>query len=202
MPCAEEPTLLDESCRSGVGPSGRIRRIRMADAEWIAVLAGLGCLLFLLLWLTQKWQYLRLLARMQDAARQQFEEWRGAELGNVREQERQTALREARSQLQDWRRTEEQGIRQDAISRSQAVVTGKVTEHLAPYLDGFGYNPRDVRFIGSPVDLIIFDGLEDGRVREVVLVEIKTGASSLSGRQRQVRDAVRERLVSWREFRV
>jgi len=174
----------------------------MADAEWIAVLAGLGCLLFLLLWLTQKWQYLRLLARMQDAARQQFEEWRGAELGNVREQERQTALREARSQLQDWRRTEEQGIRQDAISRSQAVVTGKVTEHLAPYLDGFGYNPRDVRFIGSPVDLIIFDGLEDGRVREVVLVEIKTGASSLSGRQRQVRDAVRERLVSWREFRV
>lgn len=162
---------------------------------------GLCCLLFFL-WLWEKWRALKLRSRMLELAREQFEQWRQAELGGLREQERQVAHREAQTQLASWRQSSEGAIRQDAISRSQAVVTGKVSEHLAPYLGDFPYNPKDVRFIGSPVDLIIFDGLDEGRVRGVVLVEIKTGSSSVSARQRQVREAVREHRVSWLELRL
>ncbi len=92
--------------------------------------------------------------------------------------------------------------RDDAIQRSQAVTIGKVQEQLIPYLPEFRYNPKDARFLGTPVDLVIFDGLDDGRVRRVVFVEVKTGSSALTGRERQVRDVIEARAVEWAELRV
>src|SRR5207302_822704 len=79
-----------------------------------------------------------------------------------------------------------QAIRQDAVQRSQAVTTGKVHEQLVPYLPEFGFNPKDARFLGSPVDLLVFDGLDAGELRRVVFIEIKTGGSALTGRERQL----------------
>ena len=93
-------------------------------------------------------------------------------------------------------------IREDAVQRSQAVTAGKVHEQLIPYLPAFPYNPKDVRFLGSPVDLVVFDGLAEGRVRRIVFVEVKTGRSGLTSRERCVRDVIQEREVEWAELRV
>jgi Endonuclease related to archaeal Holliday junction resolvase len=93
-------------------------------------------------------------------------------------------------------------IRVDAVQRSQAVTIGKVQEQVVPYLPGFPYNPKDVRFLGSPVDLVVFDGLADGRLRRVVFLEVKTGSSTLSPRERLVRDVIQAREVEWAELRV
>jgi len=102
-----------------------------------------------------------------------------------------------------WKLEDEPSIRKDAVKRSLAVVTGKVTEHLVPLLDGFDYNPKDVRFLGSPIDLIVFDGLDEDRLEQIVFVEVKTGPKAgLSGRERKVRDAVRGGRVRWEELRV
>jgi predicted Holliday junction resolvase-like endonuclease len=87
------------------------------------------------------------------------------------------------------------------IRQSRAVTTGKVAEQLAPHLPGFPLNPREARFLGSPVDYVVFDGLETGAVRRVVFVEVKTGAAGLTGRERLVREAIRERRVEWIEWR-
>lgn len=92
--------------------------------------------------------------------------------------------------------------RRDAVRRSTAVVSGKVGEHLAPYLGAFPWNPRDARFLGSPVDFLVFDGLGEDDLREIVFVEVKSGASTLTARERRVRDAVLARRVSWREIRL
>lgn len=101
-----------------------------------------------------------------------------------------------------WKAKHTSAIRQDAVQRSQAVTLGKVSEQLVPLLPGFAFNPKDVRFLGSPVDLVVFDGLNDGDVRQVVFVEVKTGSAGLSGRERQVRDAILEKRVSWDELRL
>ena len=93
-------------------------------------------------------------------------------------------------------------IREDAVQRSQAVTAGKVQEQLIPYLPEFHYNPKDVRFLGTPVDLVVFDGLAEGEVRRIVFLEVKTGASTLTTRERQVRDVVEARAVVWAELRV
>lgn len=82
-------------------------------------------------------------------------------------------------------------IRADAIRKSTAVVKGKVAEQLVPFGPEFGFNPRDARFLGSPVDFIVFEGLTEGDVTRVVFIEVKTGQSArLSRREKQVQAAI------------
>lgn len=101
-----------------------------------------------------------------------------------------------------WKARYSARIRDDAVQRSLAVTAGKVHEQLLPYLPDFPFNPKDARFVGTPVDLVVFDGLADGQVRRVVFVEVKTGNAGLSTRERQVRDVVLARAVEWAELRV
>jgi len=101
-----------------------------------------------------------------------------------------------------WKARYAREIRRDAVERSQAVTAGKVAEQVAPFLPAFDWNPRDARFVGSPVDFIVFDGLDDGDVRRVIFLEIKTGGAGLNPRERQVREAVEGRRVEWRELRL
>lgn len=101
-----------------------------------------------------------------------------------------------------WKATYTRAIRQDAIARSQATITGLVHEQLLPILPGFPFNPKDVRFLGSPVDLIVFDGLDAGQIQRVVFIEVKTGGSTLSRRERQLRDVLAAGHVGWQEMRV
>lgn len=93
-------------------------------------------------------------------------------------------------------------LRDDAVQRSLAVTSGKVHEQLVPYLPTFDYNPKDVRFLGSPVDLVVFDGLADGQVRRIIFLEVKTGRAGLTSRERSVREVVQTRKVEWAELRV
>ena len=93
-------------------------------------------------------------------------------------------------------------IRSDAIKRSRSVIGGQVAEQVAPFLPGFPCHPGDARFIGKPVDFIAFPGLtEDNTVHEVLLIEVKTGKSALSGREKEVRRAVAEGRVRYVEYR-
>jgi predicted Holliday junction resolvase-like endonuclease len=97
----------------------------------------------------------------------------------------------------------EAAIRDDALRRSEAVVAGKATEHLAPLLPGFEFDPRDARFLGSPIDFIVFDGMGSGEIEAIVFVEVKTGPSAaLSPRERLVREAIEGGRVRFLEVRV
>ena len=101
-----------------------------------------------------------------------------------------------------WRLRYSAKIRENAVQRSLAVTAGKVHEQLVPYLPEFGFNPKDARFLGSPVDLVIFDGLAAGAVRRVVFLEVKTGGAALTTRERQVREVIDAREVVWAELRL
>jgi len=101
-----------------------------------------------------------------------------------------------------WRAKHASAIRADAVAKSLAVTVGKVSEQLVPYLPGFGYNPKDARFLGSPVDFVVFDGLDAGALERVVFLEVKTGAAALSTRERQIRDAIGSGRVAWDELRL
>src|SRR5258705_6864716 len=85
-----------------------------------------------------------------------------------------------------WKLRYSAAIREDAVQRSLAVTAGKVHEQLVPYLPEFGFNPKDARFLGSPVDLVVFDGLSAGEVRRGVFFEGKKGGAALPARARPV----------------
>ena len=94
--------------------------------------------------------------------------------------------------------------RRDSIDRSRSVVSGKVQEHLAPLFPAFldQFNPKDARFLGTPLDFIVFDGLDEGEVRRVVFVEVKTGRANLLSRERRCRDAIEAGRVEYQLLRL
>jgi predicted Holliday junction resolvase-like endonuclease len=92
--------------------------------------------------------------------------------------------------------------RKNAIEQSRAVTRGLIYEQLVPYLPEFEFNPKDAQFLGKPVDFVVFDGLDEGDLRRIVFVEVKTGAATLTTRERRVRDTIRRGHVEWTELRV
>ena len=86
----------------------------------------------------------------------------------------------------------------EVTSQKQSLSTtyGRITEQFAPFMASYPHDPRNFRFIGSPVDGIQF---EDDRI---VFVEIKANSSRLSPAQEKWRRLVEEGRVEWLEFRV
>lgn len=93
--------------------------------------------------------------------------------------------------------------RNDAVKRSRAVLGGQFGEQLAPFLPDFPCNPGDARFIGKSVDYIAFPGTAEGRsVEEILLIEVKSGTSALSAREKEIREAVKKGRVRYVEYRI
>lgn len=85
--------------------------------------------------------------------------------------------------------------------RSHSVVTGLVGEQFSLLFKGFPGNPEDARFIGKPVDYIVFNGLSTGNVDEIIFVEVKTRPGTrMSATECSVRDAVQNRRIRWARF--
>jgi len=101
------------------------------------------------------WKYAELKGNIEQRARQIFEVWKEKELES-------TSARKAEILFEKWKRRHEEEIIKDAVKKSKAVVAGKVAEQIVPFLPEFKYNPKDARFIGSPIDFIVFDGLDEG----------------------------------------
>jgi len=101
------------------------------------------------------------------------------------------------AQEQKWREEKERALK-EAIAQSRAVLGGKFTEQMAPYLPEFKYDPTEARFIGSPIDLIVFPGLAKGDPEEIIIMEIKTSkASHLTPQQRKIRQLIEDGMVRW-----
>ena len=111
----------------------------------------------------------------------------GLKLGRYEEKQKLTALLQAG--------------RDDAVKRSRAVLSGQMAEQIAPFLKDFPCNPADVRFVGKPLDFIGFPGAADGSgIKEILFIEVKTGNSGLSKREREIKAAVEEGRVRYVEY--
>jgi predicted Holliday junction resolvase-like endonuclease len=173
----------------------------MPDQPLVVILAGLLGIV-ILAWAWTHYQYMSLQRDLDRRAMAAFNSWRQNEVEQIRAREAQAAAANASLDLELWKAQHTQEIRRDAIRKSDSVTVGKITEHLVPYLSDFEFNPKDARFLGSPVDFIVFDGLSEGEVRRIHFVEIKTGKSTLNTRERRVRDAVQAGQVEWSEIRL
>ncbi len=92
--------------------------------------------------------------------------------------------------------------RKDAILKSRAVLGGQFSEQLAPFLPDFKHLPTECRFVGKPIDLIVFKGMDKKEIEEVVFVEIKSGKSWLSPIEQNLKEAIQKKKVRWEEYRI
>lgn len=92
--------------------------------------------------------------------------------------------------------------RKDAINRSRAVLSGQMLEQVAPFLPNFPCNPADVRFVGKPIDFVAFPGAVDNKpISEILFIEVKSGNSVLSEREKEIKNAVLKGKVRYVEYR-
>lgn len=113
-----------------------------------------------------------------------------------------------RVELEKWKTEVEDKLRRDALAKSRAVLKGKLAEQLAPIFSVFGFNPSDARFIGDPVDYVIFDGytlvkerIEDKPIK-IILADIKTGEATLTYEQRRIQEGIKQRLIEFKIIRL
>ena len=93
--------------------------------------------------------------------------------------------------------------RKDAINRSRAVLSGQMLEQVAPFLPDFPCNPADVRFVGKPIDFVAFPGAVDNKpISEVLFIEVKSGTSALSEREKEIKNAIQKGRVKYIEYRI
>lgn len=105
--------------------------------------------------------------------------------------------------FKEWKAEHEDRIRKDVIARSRAALKGKVGEQFAPILPIFDYEPSDARFIGSPVDYVIFEGHSTDEPRGVTFADIKTGKTArLTSIQKGFKKAIEDGRVKWETIRV
>jgi predicted Holliday junction resolvase-like endonuclease len=107
------------------------------------------------------------------------------------------------NRVKQWLEEKEASIREDAALRSGRVLSGKALEKMIPLLKEFPYDPHDAKWLGDPVDFVIFDGYADGRdPKKIVFCEIKSGNGELSDHQKKIKKLVDEKKIEWFDFRV
>ena len=79
------------------------------------------------------------------------------------------------------------------IGRNRSLSTryGQITEQFLTLADAYPYNPKNFRFLGSPIDGVPFE--ED----RIAIVEFKSAGSKLSKNQKRIRDLVKSRKVDF-----
>ena len=96
-----------------------------------------------------------------------------------------------------------------SVNTSRAVLKGKMAEQLAPILPEFQYLPSDAKFLGDPVDYVVFDGYTDFRDGdgaaediEIVLIDIKSGGARLTKGQQAIAEAIQQGRVRFETVRI
>lgn len=80
---------------------------------------------------------------------------------------------------------------------SISIKYGKFLEHYIPWIKRiFPYSPEKFRFIGNPIDGILFN--DD----KIIFMEFKTGKSKLNENQVKIKNLVKNKKVGWKEIRI
>jgi predicted Holliday junction resolvase-like endonuclease len=86
--------------------------------------------------------------------------------------------------------------------KQRSAIKGQIAETIAPFFKEFKWNPKDARFLGSPIDFVVFDGMSEGDIKEIVFVEVKAGTGALNKNQRVIRGKVLNGKVDFQTVRI
>ena len=97
---------------------------------------------------------------------------------------------------------ENKSIRRDAVKWSKNQIMWELYEKILPALPSFPYAPKDMVFTGKACDYIIFDGLSEGHLREIIFLELKSGNARLSKNEEMIKYTVDHKRVRFAEYRI
>lgn len=95
----------------------------------------------------------------------------------------------------------EKRAREDSIKRQSSIIKGDQLATLAPLFMENVDSISEVKYLGGVVDYIGFKGLDKEDEIDINFIEVKSGKSSLTKKQRRVKEAVLAKRVKWVEVR-
>jgi len=83
-----------------------------------------------------------------------------------------------------------------------AINIGFISERIAPLMKDFRFDRNDCRSLFDPIDYIIFEGLsKKNSVSKILFAEIKTGKARLNDHQKEIRNLVERKKVTWEMYK-
>lgn len=151
----------------------------------------------------QKLSELRITIRSELAEEftKKYKSFEENKISEIQKRADENATTVARIELDRWIEENKSELSAKAIKSSRHINFGMITQHLMPFFKDFKFNHKDVRFIGSPIDLIVFDGLTEEKDSITIhIIEVKTGTSKLNKVQQKIKLAVHNKHVEWHEM--
>jgi len=103
--------------------------------------------------------------------------------------------------LAEWQINNEINIRREALALNGKQITSEIWDETSLLKDSFSFNPRDIKFIGKFIDLVVFDGAEDESEISIYFISIvKANQSSGSAEKKKVKDAITRLKYNWQEI--
>ncbi len=82
--------------------------------------------------------------------------------------------------------------------KSSETRLGQISEHLVPFLENSTHDPKNMHFMGNPIDYCIFD-FDQG---SITFLEVKSGNSKPTKRQKIVKNIIKTGRVFYEEIRI
>lgn len=100
--------------------------------------------------------------------------------------------------------------KQKGRAASAHTQRGQLLEKWTPFLNhpdiDEEWDHKDWSFLGQPIDYVVFNWYENPQENlergQIVMMDVKSGKSSLTTKQRRIRDLVQARKIEWREVRL
>ena len=100
--------------------------------------------------------------------------------------------------------------KQKSRAASAHTTKGQILEKWCPFLEHPEIDPdweaKNWSFMGQPIDYIIFDWRNDKTINladgKVVMLDVKSGKSQLTTKQRRIRDLIQAGKVEWKTIRL
>jgi len=100
--------------------------------------------------------------------------------------------------------------KQKGRAASAHTTKGQILEKWCPFLEHPDIDPdweaKNWSFMGQPIDYIVFDWRNDKTINmadgKIIMLDVKSGKSQLTTKQRRIRDLIKAGKVEWRTIRL
>lgn len=141
------------------------------------------------------------LARSNKIIQQEFQRQLEIKFDTIKNEIESYEKNRAESFLKTWQTENEVNIRRQAIASQTREITNEIARETKLLNESFSYNPRDIKFIGKYIDLIVFDGAADEEEVSIYFLEItKANNGSTSEFKNKVWAAINKHKFNWKEI--
>jgi len=97
---------------------------------------------------------------------------------------------------------EEEDIREKARERGRKQVPKLINKSMNKNFAKLNYDPYDVKAILHPIDFVVFDGMNNGQVKDVTLISKNTTNPHMQNLHKAIAEAVKTKSYDWKILHV